>query len=240
MEHHGEYKWDFAQIQLNYVDWRHAKEVNKRNLDAQYLYAELSKRNIPAVVMEPLLGGRLAKFNFTLAERLTPLDPEASLARWAMRFAGSPPGVLTVLSGMTYREHLYENTATYSPLKPVTDAEKVALEEAAQALLADKTVPCNTCDYCMPCPYGLDIPGIFTVYNRALAEKRLPDDPTAPDYRARRKAFLIDYENAVAPLRRADHCTGCGRCSPHCPQSIDIPREIRRVDEFVEGLKRDA
>ena len=105
---HGKYRWDFVQIQLNYVDWRHAYETNKRNQDAIYLYGECEKRGIPVVVMEPLLGGRLARFNYTLAEKLIPLDPEATLAKWAFRFAGHHPKVMTVLSGMTYREHLEE------------------------------------------------------------------------------------------------------------------------------------
>jgi predicted aldo/keto reductase-like oxidoreductase len=106
MERHDRYHWDFVQIQLNYVDWRHAYETNKRNQDAEFLYAECAKRNIPVVVMEPLLGGRLAKFNYSLAEKLVPLDPEASLAKWALRFAGHFPKVMTVLSGMSDEEFL--------------------------------------------------------------------------------------------------------------------------------------
>ena len=226
MERHDKYHWDFVQIQLNYIDWRHAYETNKRNQDGIYLYGECAKRDIPVVVMEPLLGGRLARFNYALAEKLVPLDPEASLARWALRFAGHHQKVMTVLSGMTYREHLEENCAIYSPFKPLSERELAALEEAALAFLADKTVPCNACNYCMPCPYGLDIPGIFTLYNEALAQEK-------PDWRS----FLAEYERQVPYLRRANHCTGCGVCAPHCPQTIDIPKEMRRIDEMVESLK---
>ena len=226
MERHDKYHWDFVQIQLNYIDWRHAYETNKRNQDGIYLYGECAKRDIPVVVMEPLLGGRLARFNYALAEKLVPLDPEASLARWALRFAGHHPKVMTVLSGMTYREHLEENCAIYSPFKPLSEKELAVLEEAALAFLADKTVPCNTCNYCMPCPYGLDIPGIFTLYNEALAQEK-------PDWRS----FLAEYERQIPYLRRANHCTGCGVCAPHCPQTIDIPKEMRRIDEMVESLK---
>ena len=88
LERHGEYKWDFCQIQMNYVDWLHAKAVNERNLDAKYLYERLTELKIPIVVMEPLLGGRLARYNYALARELAPLDPEASLAKWALRFCG--------------------------------------------------------------------------------------------------------------------------------------------------------
>lgn len=100
-----EFKWDFVQIQLNYVDWKHAKEVNERNTNAEYLYGELSKRGIPAIIMEPLLGGRLSNVHDHIAAKLKQRKPESSVASWAFRFAGSFPGVLTVLSGMTYMEH---------------------------------------------------------------------------------------------------------------------------------------
>ncbi len=237
IERHEQYKWDFALIQLNYVDWRHGHALNERNQDAELLYGELVERNIPVFVMEPLQGGKLAKFDYGVAEKLAPLDPEATPAKWAMRFAGSPPKVLSVISGMTFREHLEENVTTFSPLKPVDDREKAALEAAAEELVSARVVPCTACQYCMPCPYGLDIPGILGVLNRALGEKRLPD-PKSPDFEKQRRQFLLDYELSVPePLRRADHCTGCNRCQPHCPQTIDIPREIQRVDGIVERLR---
>jgi len=113
LSQHDKYRWDFVQIQLNYMDWRHAKEINKRNTDAEYLYGELAKRDIPAIIMEPLLGGRLSKVPDHVAATLKEQRPEASVASWAFRFAGSLPGVLTVLSGMTYMEHLRDNLATY-------------------------------------------------------------------------------------------------------------------------------
>ena len=226
MERHGKYRWDFVQIQLNYVDWRHAYETNKRNQDAIYLYGECEKRGIPVVVMEPLLGGRLARFNYTLAEKLIPLDPEATLAKWAFRFAGHHPKVMTVLSGMTYREHLEENCAIFSPLEPLSERELATLEAAAVAFLADRTIPCNMCNYCMPCPYGLDIPGIFTLYNDALSKED-------KDWRK----FLRDYERQIPYLRQANHCTGCGVCVGHCPQAIAIPDDMRRIDELTESLK---
>ncbi len=238
---HDKVKWDFVQIQLNFVDWRHAKEVNPRNVNAETLYALAVEKGISVVVMEPLLGGRLAKFNLSVQRKLTPLDPVATPANWAFRFAGSHPGVLTVLSGMTYLEHIEENVKTYSPLKPLDEREQVALERAARAFLADDSVPCTACDYCMPCPYGLDIPGIFSCWNAAASsEDGLPDDPRDPGYAANRRRFLIDYERAIPKLRRAERCTGCGRCTAHCPQSIEIPAMIRKVDAFVEKLRRNG
>ena len=230
LDHHGEYKWDFCQIQMNYVDWRHAKEVNDRNLDAKYLYERLTALKIPVVIMEPLLGGRLARYNYALAKELTPLDPEATLAKWALRFCGTFPNVMTVLSGMTRMEHIEENVETFSPLKPCSEAELAALERAAQALLKLNTIPCNSCQYCMPCPYGLDIPSILTFRNTILS---MPTSPTA-------RETLKMYAKAIPEeLRRAEHCTGCGRCNPHCPQSIDIPKEIAMIDKWIDTLKNE-
>jgi len=106
IERHDKYKWDFAMIQMNYLDWRHAKATNERNVDAEVLYGQLTALKIPVVVMEPLLGGSLARYNWSLAHELTPLDPEATLAKWAFRFCGSHDNVMTVLSGMTFDEHI--------------------------------------------------------------------------------------------------------------------------------------
>ena len=202
--------WDFVQIQLNYFDWRHA---SGRNVDAEYLYGELAKRNIPAVIMEPLLGGRLSKVHDHIVTKLKQREPEHSVASWAFRFAGSFPGVQTVLSGMTYMEHLQDNLRTYSPLQPLTDEEFAFLQETADLMMQYQTIPCNDCNYCMPCPYD--------------------------NYRKARRAFLVGYDRSVPRLRQANHCIGCGQCNPHCPQSIDIPKEMQRIDHFVERLKQD-
>ena len=229
--------WDFVQIQMNYVDWRHASGFN---VNADYLYAELQKRGIQAVIMEPLLGGRLSRVPEHIAARLLQRRPEASVASWAFRFAGSPEGVLTVLSGMTYMEHLQDNLHTYSPLSPLTDDEKDFLEETAQLMLQYPTIPCNDCKYCMPCPYGIDIPAVLLHYNKCVNEGNIVPSPQSERYREARRAFLVGYDRSVPRLRQADHCIGCGQCNIHCPQSIDIPKEMQRIDHFVEQLKQGA
>lgn len=230
-------KWDFVQIQLNYADWKHA---SGNNFNAEYLYDELKKRNIPAVIMEPLLGGRLSNLPEYLVARLKQRRPEESVASWAFRFAGSPEGVLTVLSGMTYMEHLQDNIRTYSPLEPLTDEEKDFLEETAQLMLKYPTVPCNDCKYCMPCPYGIDIPAILLHYNRCVNEGNIPENAQSENYRAARRAFLVGYDRSVPRLRQASHCIGCRQCVSHCPQSIDIPDELMKLDRFIEQLKQNT
>lgn len=233
---HDKIKWDFVQIQLNYVDYRHASGMN---FNAEYLYSELSKRNIQAVIMEPLLGGRLASLQDYLNARLKQQRPTESIASWAFRFAGSFPEVLTVLSGMTYMEHLQDNLNTYSPLEPCTDEEYALLEDTAQEMLRYPSVPCTSCKYCMPCPYGIDIPEIFTHYNKCINEGNMPASSQDENYRKARRAFLVGYDRNVPRLRQANHCIGCNQCTPHCPQSINIPEQLHRIDRFVEQLKQE-
>lgn len=235
---HDKYHWDFAQIQMNYLDWKYAKQINPRNTDAEYLYNELAKRNIPVVIMEPLLGGRLSNVPDPIVAMLKQREPEASVASWAFRFAGSHPDVLTVLSGMTRMEHLQDNLHTYSPLHPLSEEEFAFLQRAADRMMQFDTIPCNDCKYCMPCPYGIDIPAILLHYNKCLNEGNIPESSQDADYRRARRAYLIGYDRSVPKLRQANHCIGCNQCSPHCPQRIDIPAELHRIDHFVERLKQ--
>lgn len=228
MEHHDKYKWDFALIQMNYVDWLHAKQVNERNLNAKYLYEELTKRNIRVVIMEPLLGGRLARYNWAIANELAPLNPEATQASWAFRFCGSFDNVMTILSGMTFTNHIEENLATFSPLKKLNDKEFAALERAAQAMLNLNTIACNYCNYCMPCPYGLDIPAILTFRNTVLSSPK----------KMKPREILSLYKKTIPEqLRRAEHCTGCGKCNLHCPQMIDVAKEVSQIGAWMDEVK---
>ena len=220
----GRHRWDVALIQANYVDWYHASQVNARNVDAERYYKELDRRGIKMMVMEPLLGGRLANPPEKVRKNFIDLDPEATPAKWAFRFFATHKNILTVLSGMTLEEHIRENLATFSPLKPLSNAERVALERAAADFVGCGAVPCNMCNYCMPCPYGLDIVSLIRFTNEVRSSK-IGD----------RKEIRQLYEKLVPdPRRRADHCIGCGRCTPHCPQHINIPSIMDSIAAFVE------
>lgn len=234
LSQHDKYKWDFVQIQLNYHDWKHSAEEST----AEYLYNELAKNKIPVVIMEPLLGGRLSNVPDHIVAKLKEREPEKSVASWAFRYAGTHPDVLTVLSGMTYKEHLEDNLRSFCPLKPLTDEENKFLYEVADLLDEYPTVDCNDCKYCMPCPYGLDIPGIFTHYNKCVNEGNVVESSQSENYRAARRAYLVGYDRSVPKLRQADHCVNCGQCKPHCPQQIDIPAELQRINSYVEQLKQ--
>ena len=239
LENQDKYKWDFVQIQLNYLDWHHAKEINPRNTDAEYLYTELEKRNIPAVIMEPLLGGRLSNVPDHIVARLKEKEPERSVASWAFRYAGNFPDVLTVLSGMTFMEHLEDNLLSYSPLKPLDDEEVKFLYDTADLMVQYPTIACNDCKYCMPCPYGIDIPAILLHYNKCVNQGNIPQDAQASNYREARQAFLVGYDRSVPKLRQASHCIGCRQCEPHCPQNIKIPERLHAIDDFVEQIKQN-
>ena len=237
MAYHDQYHWDFVQIQLNYVDWTHA---SGRNANAKYLQEELDKRGIQSIIMEPLLGGRLSKVPEHIAGRLKERNPQGSVASWAFRFAGTHPGVLCVLSGMTYMEHLQDNVGTYSPLKPLSEEELAFLEETAELMQKYPTVPCNYCKYCMPCPYGIDIPAILLHYNKCVNEGEIATSTQDENYRKARRAYLVSYDRAIPKLRQAARCIGCNQCMSHCPQNINIPRELHKIDRYIENLKKDT
>jgi predicted aldo/keto reductase-like oxidoreductase len=234
----GRYHWDFVQIEMNFVDWNHAD--GRRNANASYLYEELDKRGIPIVIMEPLLGGRLANVPDAIAKQMKEREPDKSVASWAFRFCGTHPRVLCTLSGMTNMDPLLDNVKTFTHFKPLTEEELDFLERMATQMMEYPTVNCTDCKYCMPCPWGIDIPGIFKHYNTSVTEGRYPQTKEQEDYQKLKRAYLVSYDRAIPTLRQAEHCIHCGECLSHCPQSIPIPRELQRINRYIEKLKQDT
>lgn len=234
----GEFVWDFCQIEMNYVDWKHADGI--RNVNADYLYAELEKRGIPVVIMEPLLGGRLANVPMGISRQMKMRDPDRSAASWAFRFCGSYPGVLCILSGMTSMDPLLENIKTFGHFEPLNAEELDFMERMAVQMKEYPLVNCTNCKYCMPCPWGIDIPGIFQHYNTSITNGTYAQSKEQKGYKKLRDAYLTSYDKAIPTVRQADHCIGCGECMIHCPQSIAIPDELHRIDQYVERLKKNA
>ena len=234
---HSKYHWDFVQIQMNYVDWAHA---GARNTNAQYLYTKLNEMDIPIVIMEPLRGGRLADLPAAISDKMKAREPSRSLSSWAFRFVGSFPRVMCVLSGMTYMEHLEDNVKTFSSFKPLNSEEMNFLAEVADQLESYPLIRCTACQYCMPCPYGLNIPAIFKFYNDNVNAGTYVSSREQEDYARLRRNYLRSYNKTIEPDRQADHCIGCGKCARECPQHIAIPRELRRIDEYIESLKQQT
>ena len=184
--------------------------------------------------MEPFRGGALSKMPEDCVAQLKAMHPSDSVARWAFRWVSSHPNILTTLSGMNVMEHLVENVATHSPLEPCTPAENELLEKIADIMQGIPTVPCTTCAYCMPCPYGVDIPGNFTFYNNALNNNLLPHK-SDPDYATKQAQFVNDYFKAIPVAARANQCMDCEECLKKCPQGIRIPNQLSRINSVLRG-----
>jgi len=206
--------WDFVQIQLNYLDWDLYRSKEQ--------YEILTERGIPAIIMEPLRGGALASFEPDVAAIFRKADSCANIASWAFRYAGSLPNVLTVLSGMSLPEQLEENIRTFAGFKPLTDAERGVIAEALALYRKTTLIPCTGCRYCMPCPAGVDIPRIFGMYNQSRISRN-------PD------AFRTPY-GKMGDSEKASACVNCGACLEKCPQKIDIPAELKRIEAEMSAL----
>ena len=239
LDHQDEYHWDFVQIQMNFLDWRHASMRGGRrsDADAEYLYDKCEKTGVQCVVMEPLRGGAFGRMAQELTDQLKAVRPDDSTARWAFRWVGSYPNILTTLSGMNRMDHLEENVKTFSPLEVCTEAENKLLAKIADEMSGVPTIPCTTCEYCMPCPYEVNIPGNFAYYNECVNSHLLPlPDKSAADYAERKQKFMDGYKKALPEEKNwAYACQDCEECLSKCPQQIRIPNQLARIVETLRG-----
>ena len=237
LDHQDEYKWDFCQIQMNFLDWRHASMGNgwRKDADAEYLYSKCEKAGVQCVIMEPLRGGAFGRMAKELVKQLQDVRPNDSTARWAFRWVGSYPNILTTLSGMNRMDHLKENVETFSPLEVCTEAENTLLAHIADQMSGFPTIPCTTCAYCMPCPHGVDIPGNSAYYNDAVNRHILPlPDKTAADYATKKQQFADGLRQALPNTETwARSCADCEECLSKCPQQIRIPNQMARIVELL-------
>ncbi len=209
------WKWDFCQIQYNYMDRDY--QAGDRG------YALAEKLGVPVVVMEPVKGGMLANLPSDISSLFTQADPERSTASWAMRWAAGHPGVKVVLSGMSTPEQVKDNLETFGNFKPLSQPEMAVVERAAQAVRSRVKNGCTGCRYCMPCPFGVNIPGSFSVWNEYAMYGNA----------ARAKGR---YWTDMKEGERASMCQECGQCESACPQGIRIREDLKAVARDMEAV----
>lgn len=202
--------WDFAQIQMNYLDWK--------NQDAKTQYEILTEAGIPVIVMEPVRGGKLADVPKRVEELFKNNAPDKSIASWAIRFCATHDNVLTILSGMNAKEQMLDNLQSLTDFVPMTDVELKICQNAASIINESEIIPCTGCDYCADCPKSVKISTIFDVYNKLKTEEYTADQ-------AKEKYAQIDVNHT--------QCVACGKCKEHCPQSIDIPKMLSETISSV-------
>lgn len=202
--------WDFAQIQMNYLDWK--------NQDAKTQYEILTEAGIPVIVMEPVRGGKLADVPKRVEELFVNNAPDKSIASWAIRFCATHDNVLTILSGMNAKEQMLDNLQSLTDFVPMTDVELKICQNAASIINESEIIPCTGCDYCADCPKSVKISTIFDVYNKLKTGEYTADQ-------AKEKYAQIDVNHT--------QCVACGKCKEHCPQSIDIPKMLSETISSV-------
>lgn len=197
------YDWDFVQIQYNYMDLE--DKPGKKG------YEEIARRNIPIIIMEPLKGGMLAVMPQNVKEPFTKIG-DASSASYSFRWLAEKDGIATILSGMSNLEQLKENIDIFRSLKPLNESELEAIEEVKNNINSRQKVKCTGCNYCMPCPAGVEIPENFKAWNTQAMN-------TSDNWIS---GTSINYKNA-------SKCVECRICASHCPQKIDIPNKIKEM-----------
>ena len=199
--------WDFAQLQINYFDWKYARTKEE--------YEILTRLNIPVIVMEPVRGGRLAALTPECEAMLKAAHPDWSVAAWALRWVRKLPNVQVILSGMSNLEQLEDNVSTFETIEPLSDQDEALLMEACEKFRAQLVVPCTECRYCCDgCPAKINIPEYLKAYNASKVNGR-----------GAAAAIMANIQSTGTPK----DCVACGTCTHNCPQSIHIPEIMRTL-----------
>lgn len=226
---HDEYKvfeeiihycnWDFCQLQLNYMDTREQAGIKG--------YELATSLGIPVVVMEPIKGGSIAKLPDDIRSVFTELRPDDSAARWAMRWVGTLDNVKVILSGMSTMEQVVENCETFADFKALDEDERNAFIRVEERLRARIKNGCTACGYCMPCPFGVDIPGNFKVWN---------------DYAmyGNKGEVIWQWTQQFNPDSKAEKCSECGACEAVCPQSLSIIQDLKTLQSEFDQLVAES
>lgn len=210
---------EFVQLQINYADWEDA------NIEARKCYEVARRHGKPIIIMEPVKGGTLANPPQEVTDLFDKVNPDASYASWAIRYAASLDGIITVLSGMSNIEQMADNLSYMKDFKPLDDREQAAIEKAREMLAAIPTVPCTACAYCMKdCPQSIAIYGTFQAVNMVNLFNDLAG--------AKSK---YNWNTTGHGWGKASECIGCGNCEAVCPQHIAIREELAKAAAILEG-----
>ena len=207
---------DFVQLQINYADWENPGIAARAN------YEVARKHGVSITVMEPIKGGALANPIPKVREIFDAANPEVSYASWAIRYAASLDGIITVLSGMSNLEQMDDNLSYMKNFQPLNEQELQVIHQAQEAMNEDKSIPCTACHYCTDgCPMNIPIPEIFTVQNRQTVY---------PGWDKGKNDYLI----ATTNRGKASKCVGCGQCESACPQQLKIIQLLKDCAAVLE------
>ena len=210
---------EFVQIQYNYLDRTNPVVRSQR------LYEILTARNIPIVVMEPVRGGMLADMLPEVTAQFKAARPESSVASWALRFVGSQPGVMTILSGMSNEEQMDDNINTFAAFEPMTAEELALVDKVTDEVLAIPQIGCTACKYCVDgCAAGISIPDVFRTINTL---RRYPNDWRSKNF----------YRGLTGKSGKASDCIACGACESVCPQHLPIIELMKEAAQILDEEK---
>jgi predicted aldo/keto reductase-like oxidoreductase len=208
-------KWDFCQIQLNYMD-----TDNQAGMQG---YKDCVELGIPVVIMEPVKGGSLATFPDEVMKPLKEVNPTGSPASWAVRYVGTMPNTLVVLSGMSSLDQVKDNLATFKDFKPLSDEESKVLAAHVERIRGTSYIGCTHCNYCMPCPNGVNIPRIFALWNNYAKYHNAGD-------------VKWNWEHEIPAAEKPANCIACGECESHCPQHLSIIDGLKEAQKSIEKI----
>lgn len=207
---------EFVQLQINYADWDSA------NVQSRACYEVARKHNKPVLIMEPVKGGSLATMTPDIQAKFKAANPDVSVSSWAVRFAASLDGIVTVLSGMSDLQQMEDNTSYMEHFRPLNDSERAVIDEVVKILNSIPTIPCTACRYCVDgCPMQINIPAIFSAYNTYLVYGNL-------------QGAKNSYKNAIKDHGMASSCVHCLQCEAQCPQKINITERLKEIAKVLE------
>lgn len=208
---------EFVQLQINYADW------DSDSVQSRLCYETARKHNKPVIIMEPVKGGALANMTLEVQKLFKDARPEMSIPSWAVRYAASLEGVVTVLSGMSNEEQLNDNVSYMENFQPLSDSERGVVEKAVDILKNIPTIPCTGCKYCVDgCPQKINIPGVFSTLNNLTLYNNL-------------EGAKGSYKHVTGEGGKASDCLQCGACERHCPQHIEIIETLKKAAAKLEG-----